>query len=308
MVGKASRFSLWITPVACTAPGHFGGDMLDMRRTLERAEERGVAVAHFNVADLVMLKAIASSAQELNVPVIVGVSEGERDFVGVRQIAALVRSIREEFDFPIFLNADHTHSLAKAVEAARAGFDSVAFDGSALPFEVNAAKTREAVETLKSIDPRIIVEGEIGDIGTGSEVHDKAPDLNKSKTTPEEARQFVESTGVDVLAAAVGNMHGMFRNADKGFTQPHLDIDLIAKIKKATRTFLTLHGGSGTADEELSGAIDAGMSIVHINTELRMAWRQGLEAGLAKLPGDVVPYRVLPFAVDAIKKVAMQRM
>jgi ketose-bisphosphate aldolase len=282
--------------------------MLDMRRTLEQAQERGVAVAHFNVADLVMLKAIAASARELNIPVIVGVSEGERDFIGVRQIAALVRSIREEFDFPIFLNADHTHSLAKAVEAAKAGFDSVAFDGSALPLEENAVKTREAAEALRSINPGIIVEGEIGDIGTGSEVHDKAPDLTKSKSTPDEARQFVEATKVDVLAAAVGNMHGMFRNADKGFAQPHLDIDLIGKIKAASRVFLTLHGGSGTGDSELSGAIAAGMSIVHINTELRMAWRAGLEAGLAKLPGDVVPYRVLPFAVDAVKQVALQRM
>jgi fructose-bisphosphate aldolase class II len=282
--------------------------MLDLRRTLESAEERGIAVAHFNVADLVMLKAVASSAQELNVPVIVGVSEGEREFIGVRQIAALVRSIREEFDFPIFLNADHTHSLAKAVEAAKAGFDAVAFDGSAFPLEVNATRTREAVDTLKSIDPKIIVEGEIGDIGTGSEVHDKAPDLTKSRSTPEEARQFVESTAVDILAAAVGNMHGMFRDADKGFARPHLDIDLIARIKDATRIFLTLHGGSGTEDSELSGAIAAGMNVVHINTELRMAWRAGLEAGLSKLPGDVVPYRILPFAVDAVKQVALQRM
>ncbi len=281
--------------------------MLDLKLTLKRAEERGVAVAHFNVSDLVVLKAVSSSARELGFPVIVGVSEGEREFVGVRQIAALIRSLREEFDFPIFLNADHTHSLAKAIEAAKAGFDAVAFDGSAMPLEENASKTRQAVEELKSINPGILVEGEIGDIGSGSEIHDKAPDLSKSLTTPEEAAQFVESTGVDIPAPAVGTLHGMFR-LTPGQAPPHLDIDRIGRIKSATGVFLTLHGGSGTADEEFTRAIAAGMNIVHINTELRIAWRQGLEKGLAERPNDVVPYRILPFAVDAVTDVASARM
>ena len=106
--------------------------MHDLRNVLELARESGVAVGHFNVADLALLKAVFSSAQELQVPVLVGASEGEREFMGVRQIAAVVRSLREEFDFPIFLNADHTHTLGKAIEAAKAGFDTVVFDVSAL--------------------------------------------------------------------------------------------------------------------------------------------------------------------------------
>ena len=165
-----------------------------LREILEEAQEKGVAVGHFNVADLVLLKAVFESARELNVAVLVGASDGERAFMGVRQIAALVRSLREEFNFPIFLNADHTHSLAKAVEAAKAGFDAIVFDNSALPFDENVRQTREAVEALKAINPSILVEGEIGDIGTGSEIHDKAPDLSKGLTTAEEAKQFVEST------------------------------------------------------------------------------------------------------------------
>ena len=176
---------------------------------LERSERNGAAIGHFNVADTVLLKAVFSAARELEVPVLVGASGGERQFIGVRQIAALVRSLREEFDFPIFLNADHTHSLADAVEAAKAGFDSIVFDLSAQPFEQNVRQTKEAVEALKTINPTILIEGEIGDIGTGSEIHEQAPDLSKGLTTPEEARQFVESTGVDILAPAVGNMHGM---------------------------------------------------------------------------------------------------
>src|SRR4029077_18132564 len=122
---------------------------------------------------------VFAAARELKVPVIVGASEGEREFVGVRQLGALVRSLREEFDFPIFLNADHTHSLAKAVEAGKSGFDAVVFDLSVLPFAENVRQTREDVQTLKAINPEILVEGEIGDIGSGSEIHDEIPDLSK---------------------------------------------------------------------------------------------------------------------------------
>ena len=279
-----------------------------LRSVLEQAQQMRVAVGHFNVADLVLLKAVFVSAQELKVPVLVGVSEGEREFMGVPQISVLVRSLREEFDFPIFLNADHTHSLVKAVEAAKAGFDAVVFDLSALPFEQNVRQTKEAVEALKAINPSILVEGEIGDIGTGSEIHTEAPDLSKNLTTPEEARQFVESTGVDILAPAVGNRHGMLKSMVQGEARKHLDIERIAQIKKAARILLTLHGGSGTDDNDLRIAIAAGINIVHINTEVRVAWRRGLESGLAKQPDEIAPYKILPTAVDSVKQVVLSRL
>ena len=282
--------------------------MHDIRNVLELARKDGVAVGHFNVADLVLLKAVFSSAQELQVPVLVGASEGEREFMGVRQIAALVRSLREEFDFPVFLNADHTHTLEKAIEAAKAGFDTVVFDASALPFEQNVRRTKEAVEALKTINPAILVEGEIGNIGTGSEIHEIAPDLSKYLTTPTEAKQFVEFTGIDVLAPAVGNMHGMSQKMVEGEKKKRLDIERIAQIKTAAGVPLTLHGGSGTDDEDLGQAIAAGISIIHINTELRVAWRSGLEASLAAQPNQVVPYKILPLVVESVKQVALARL
>jgi fructose-bisphosphate aldolase, class II len=280
----------------------------NIRNVLEIARSSGVAIGHFNVADLVLLKGVFSSAQELEVPVLVGASEGEREFMGVRQIAALVRSLREELDFPVFLNADHTHTLEKAIEAVKAGFDTVVFDASALPFEQNALQTKEAVEALKTINPAILVEGEIGNIGTGSEIHELAPDLSKYLTTPTEAKQFVEFTGVDVLAPAVGNMHGMSEKMVEGEKKKHLDIERIAQIKAAAPVPLTLHGGSGTDDQDLRQAIAAGISIVHINTELRVAWRRGLEAGLSAQPNQVVPYKILPFAVESVKQVVLARL
>jgi fructose-bisphosphate aldolase class II len=282
--------------------------MPQLREVLEQSQKNETAVGHFNIADLVLLKAVFSAARDLNVPVLVGTSEGEREFVGTRQIAALVRSLRGESDFPIFLNADHTHSLAKAIEAAKAGFDAVVFDLSAFPFEENVRQTREAVEALKSINPDILVEGEIGDIGTGSEIHEKIPDLSKGLTNPVEAKEFVQSTGIDILAPAVGNMHGLVKSMVQGQTKKRLDIERIAQIKKQTQALLTLHGGSATDDDDLRKAIQAGINIVHINTELRVAWRRGLEEGLAKNPEEVVPYKILPSAVESVKQVVLSRL
>jgi fructose-bisphosphate aldolase, class II len=282
--------------------------MKSLRDLLQEAQQSRRAIGHFNISDLVLLKAVFGAARGLNVPVLVGLSEGEREFVGTRPIAAFVRTLREEFDYPIFLNADHTHSLAKGIEAAKAGFDAIVFDLSALPLEENARQTKQAVEALKAINPSMLVEGEIGDIGSGSEIHERSPDLAKGLSSPEEAKAFVESTGVDVLAPAVGNMHGMLRSMVKGETKKHLQIERIAAIKRAAGVFLTLHGGSGTEDEDLRRAIAAGINIVHINTELRVAWRNGLQEGLAKEPDELAPYKILPFAVDSVKQVVESRL
>jgi fructose-bisphosphate aldolase class II len=282
--------------------------MLTLREMLTLSQQTGVAIGHFNVADMVLLKAVFASARELRVPVVVGASEGEREFFGVRQLGALVRSLREEYDYPIFLNADHTHSLAKALQAAKAGFDAVGFDASALPFERNIWATREAVEALRSLNPHVLVEGEIGDIGSGSEIHAQAAQPSRVLTSPLEAKQYVEATGVDILAPAVGNMHGMLPSMVQGTEKQRLDIARIAQIKQATAVPLTLHGGSGTDDSDLREAIAAGINIIHINTELRLAWRRGLETALARRHDDIVPYRVLPSVVDAVSEVTRARL
>lgn len=282
--------------------------METLRNTLEQAERNRVAIGHFNVSDLVTLKGVFEAARDLRLPVIVGASEGERQFMGVRQVAATVKSLRDEHDFAIFLNADHTHSLAGAVEAAKAGFDWIVFDLSALPFEENIRQTKAAVETLKAINPAILVEGEIGNIGSGSEIHESAPDLRKGLTSPEQARQFVEETRVDTLAPAVGNMHGMLKSMVSGDARKRLDIERIQAIKADARIFMTLHGASGTDDDDLREAIAAGITVVHINTEVRLAWRRGLDAALAKHPDEIVPYKILPTAVDSVKEVVAARL
>jgi len=277
-----------------------------LRDVLTRLEKEGAGLGHFNVSDHVLMKAVVAAAAESKLPVLIGAYEGEREFFGVRQLAAIVKSERQESDLPIFLNADHTHSLAKAIEAAKAGFDAVTIDFSALPFDENVARTKETVQAIKSINPSILAEGEIGDIGTGSEIKETAQGGELS--TPEEARQFVEATGIDNLAPAVGNMHGMLKSMVLGKAKKHLDLERIAQIKRASGVFLTLHGGSGTDDEHFGKAIAAGINIIHINTELRVAWRESLDKSLARDSNEVVPYKILRPVVDSVKQVVSSRL
>jgi fructose-bisphosphate aldolase, class II len=255
----------------------------------------------------VAFKAVVDVARELKVPVMLGVSEGERDFVGVRQACALVASVRDETGLEIFLNADHTHSIARAEEAARAGFDEIIFDGSSMPFKQNVEQTKKAVQAI-TIDPTLVVEGEIGYIGTSSSILEKIPEGIGALTTPDEAREFVDATGVDVLAPAVGNMHGLLQSMAAGTAQKRLDIGCIEEIAKAAGVLMTLHGGSGTNDGDFQRAIKAGITIVHVNTELRLAWRRGMEEALGASAGEVVPYKILPTVVQRVSEVVEQRL
>ncbi|MGD1003241.1 MAG: class II fructose-bisphosphate aldolase [Minisyncoccia bacterium] len=287
--------------------------MKSLREVLADAEARHVAVGHFNISDLGALKAIFAAARELQLPVLIGVSEGEREFIGVRQAAALIKSYRDTYDYPIFLNADHTHSIDKAKEAAEAGFDEIIFDNSSSPMEQNIANTKAAVAAIRVINPEIVIEGEIGYIGSNSEVMDVAP-TGIALSTPEEAVRFVTETGVDVLAPAVGNMHGLLKSMTTdgtGAEYKHLDIPRIAAIKTAiagtNAKFMTLHGGSGTDDSDFTAAARAGMTIIHISSELRLAWRRGVEEGL-KDPNEIAPYKIAAPAVVNIQKIVTDRL
>ena len=204
---------------------------------LQTAERDKVAVGHFNISDLAALKAIVECARELNKPVLIGLSEGERTFIGIREAVAFLRLTRDQYGQNVFLNADHTHSLAKAEAAAKAGCDLILFDGSSLSFEANVLQTKKAVETIKSINPGILVEGEIGYIGDSSKIHDRMPSGLSRHTTPEEACEFVESTHVDLLAPAVGNMHGVLKSMVYGTEEKRLNIDAIAPSRKPRASF-----------------------------------------------------------------------
>jgi fructose-bisphosphate aldolase class II len=285
--------------------------MKTLREVLADVEARHVAIGHFNISDLAALKAIFAAAHELQLPVLIGVSEGEREFIGVRQAAALIKSYRDTYDYPIFLNADHTHSLDKVKEAAEAGFDEIIFDNSSLPMEQNIANTLAAVGVIRAINPEIVIEGEIGYIGSSSEIIDTRPEESLTMSTPEEAARFVRETGIDVLAPAVGNMHGLLKSMVSGQTHKTLDIKRIADIKTAIATvggkFMTLHGGSGTDNADFTAAARAGMTIIHVSSELRLAWRRGVEEGL-KDPNEIAPYKIVAPSVANIQKIVTDRL
>jgi fructose-bisphosphate aldolase, class II len=285
--------------------------MHTLRSQIEDAERRKVALGHFNIGNLEQFKAVARAARRLDVPVIIGVSEGERDYFGIHHVKDLVASYNAEHahgNFRLFLNADHTHSIEKIKEATRVGFDEVLFDAGVLPLEKNIALTREAVRAAKALVPGVLVEGELGNIGSGSEVRTELPRgaavRPEDFTKPEDAARFVKETGVDLLAPAVGNVHGMLA----GRANPRLDIPRIRNVREAAGVPLVLHGGSGIRDEDFVAAIEAGISVIHISTEIRVAWRKGLEESLDEHTGEVAPYKVLPEVIEVIERVVEQRL
>ena len=290
--------------------------MKSLLEVIADAESRAVAVGHFNISDITALKAITRAAKELNVPVIIGTSEGEVEFIGFKQAAALVGSLREE-GYSVFLNADHFRSLESVKQAVGAGYDSIIFDAANLSLEENIKKTKEAVDYVKSVSASrradILVEGELGYIGTSSKVLEKMPEgaavTETTMTKPEEAKRFVEETGVDLFAPAVGNIHGIVKEGE-----PRLDIGRIAAIKQALRQAqgkpvpLVLHGGSGVSNNDFRAAIAAGISVIHINTEIRIDLREGLEEALEKSPEETTHYKLLPEAEEEIYETVLARL
>ena len=277
--------------------------MKSLREYIDEAREKGVSIGHFNISNLEALRGIFNAAKEKNLPVIIGVSEGERDFIGVKQAVALVKSLRDEHQYPIFLNADHTYSFERVKEVVDAGFDSVIFDGTKLSLDENIKITKQCVEYAHMKNPDILVEGELGYIGTSSKILDAVPQ-GVTMTDPEDAKKFVVATGVDMLAPAVGNIHGMLQSG----IDPALNIELIKKISTAVGIPLVLHGASGNSAEDIKAAIASGVSVVHINTEIRVAYRDAIRDFLRDNPEEVAPYKFLKPGVDAVQKVVAEKL
>lgn len=275
--------------------------MKSLKEYILEAEEKKIALGHFNISDIVGFWAVVRASEKIGVPVIIGVSEGERDFFGIKQIKTIVDSVKES-GLPIFLNADHTYSLDKIKEVVDARFDSVIIDGAERNFEENLDITKSVVKYVKENDSSILIEGELGFIGKSSVVLDDVPN-NVIKINPEDAKRFVDLTGVDLFAPAVGNVHGIISGGE-----PKLDIELIKKIKNMVSVPLVLHGASGNSDEEIKNAIESGISIVHINTELRVAYKKGLEESLSKNVKEIAPYKYLNGAMQEMQKVVEQKL
>jgi fructose-bisphosphate aldolase class II len=271
----------------------------------EKAHIHGYAIGQFNISTDEQIIATVEAAKELNSPIIIGTSEGEREFIGVEQVVALVETWKKETELPIILHADHCKTFESIKEVVDAGYDSVHFDGSKLPFEENVKITKRVIEYAKSVNPDIMVEGEIGYLPGGSDIHGEVTIKPSDLTQPEEAKEFVQKTGVDSLAIAIGNIHGMKEGSDDS----HLFLDRLEDIKRAVPgTFLVLHGGSGTPRIDLEKAIKLGIVKININTEIRLAYKNALKGFLEEYLSEVKTYKILQPAMEAVKKVVADKI
>ncbi|KKU50415.1 MAG: Ketose-bisphosphate aldolase, class-II [Parcubacteria group bacterium GW2011_GWA1_47_10] len=283
--------------------------MKTYREYIKEADEKGIAIGHFNISNLEALHAIYNAAKKLNVPIIIGLSEGEEKFVGREEGVAIVRAIRERDNYPIFLNADHHYSFETVKASVDAGFDSVIFDGAKLSFEENARITKQCVDYVKEVNKKkgtdILVEAEMGFIGESSKIYDKLSEGidEANMTTPEDAKRFVEATGIDLFAPYVGNIHGIVRTGN-----PRLHPERVKAIRAATGIPLVLHGGSGSMNEDFTACIKEGIDIVHINTEIRVAFTKALRQSLLDKPEENTPYKYLPPTVEAVQAVVESRL
>ena len=282
--------------------------MKTLRDYINESSKNKTAIGHFNFATAEMLRGIVEAAKEANTPVIVGLSEGERNFFGVKEARAIVSAYRDDFGIPIFLNADHTKSFERAKEAIDAGFDAIVADGSALPFAENVEMIKKIISYSRETGKNIVVEGELGFIGTSSEVLENLPpgvavdELNM--TPPYEAEKFVRETGVDMLAPSVGNVHGIIKSGN-----PVISIKRIEDIKLSTGGVpLVLHGASGIPDGDVAMVAKAGVVIVHFSTEIRVAFHQALISSLSENHDEISPYKYLRGGVNAVREIVKKKI
>lgn len=286
---------------------------MELTRIFREARERRIAIGHFNVSNLEMLRAVCDAAREVEPPaVMIGTSEGEREFIGLKQAVALVKAFADDCGTPLFLNADHSKSVESCKAAIDAGYPSVHFDGSALAYEENVLGTREVVEYARSKIrdtryeiPDTSIEGELGYLGGGSTVtKEKITVTPEQMTDPREAKDYVERTGVDRLAIAIGNVHGL------NLEEPQVDFDRLEAIRQAVpeECALVLHAGSGISDEDIKKAISLGIENIHISTELRKAYREALEKNLKERPDEYAPYKFAKSVIEGVKEVVEAKL
>ena len=280
--------------------------MLSAKDWFEKAQSEGWAIGAFNVDNMDIFKAVCLAGKNKKSPVMLEFSQGEVDYFGLKNIVDLIVNAREEYKIPILLNLDHAKNVDFCIAAIeQAGFDDVHFDGSELTFEKNVEETKKVVDSAHK--KGLLVEGEIDKISTLSEVHNEEIDLEllkKSYTDPVRAAKFVKETGVDILAAVFGNVHGIFP------VQPDLDINLLTKIREAVPLcFLSLHGSSGIPANQVKAAIKAAKIVkVNLNTELRVAYREAIGEELSENPEEYTSYKLASDVILAVAAVVESKI
>ena len=272
--------------------------LVTAKELLTDAMHNGYAVGAFNVENMEMVMAVLAAAENKNSPVIMQTTPGTIKYAGVDYYYANVKAAAERSKIPVVMHLDHGDSFARAMQAYRAGYTSIMIDGSKLPLEANIALTKSVVDACHPAG--VFVEGELGKVGG------KEDDLENGEdnpyTDPDEAKQFVEATGVDYLAIGVGTAHGVYKGI------PHVNTDLIAAIRDLVQLPLVLHGTSGVPDEQVLTAVKNGICKVNYATDLRIAFTKGVKAYMVAHPDAFDPKKYATQGMDEVRKYVEQKI
>ncbi len=275
--------------------------MKELKYYLRKAQKEKWAVGQFNFSTIEQLRGILAAAREKRSPVILGTSESEGKFLGLKETIALVEISKIKYQIPAFLNFDHGKDLKWTKQAIDYGYPAVHFDGSELSLEENIKYAKKIVEYARK--KNVLVEGELGYLRGESRVHKQIAKIKKEDlTSPQEVVRFTKKTKVDSLAIVIGNIHGIY------VRMPKLDFERLKEINKKTNAFLVLHGGSGISNEEIKKAIKLGIVKININTELRVVWKNSLENSFKRKPQEIKPYKILAQVQTAVQKVVEEKI
>lgn len=274
--------------------------LMNMKDLLTVAQKNHFAVPAFNIGSDQLLKAVVKTVKELKSPVILEMSPDEFNFVGYAQIQAMLYEAAHT-DVPVCIHLDHGDSYETVVRAIQAGMTSVMIDASKLPYEENVAITKKVVETAHIAN--VSVESELGTIGTtGNSIEGGTEGV--IYTVPEEAKQFIEDTGIDTFACAIGTAHGIYPKDMK----PKLRIDILKDITDQVSVPLVLHGGSSNKDEEIAEAVKNGICKINISSDIKVAFYEQARKTLNENPGYREPLEIYPAAMEACGKVCADKI
>ena len=277
------------------------------RHLMQRTRSQGFAVGAFNIDNQETLIAVARAAQKLDSPVLVEVSDGEVRAMGLENVRDMVDNYKDEYGIEMFLNLDHSPSVEAAKKAIDAGYEFIHIDISQANHDATdeeiVLKTKEVVDYASFTGA--LVESEPHYFGGSSNVHDEAinyDEIRKTFSTPEGARAFVEATGIDTFAAAIGNLHGKYP------VPKELDLELLRQIRSAIDCQISLHGGSGTPSHYFEEAAKIGVSKININSDMRYAFRKSLEKVLADNPDEYAIVKLMPEVYGAVQAVVEEKI
>jgi ketose-bisphosphate aldolase len=271
--------------------------MTKAKKYFEKAKKEFFALGAFNAANLETIKAITSAAKKLSSPILIECSPGEARFLGIQRVVKIIKSFEEELQIPIILNLDHGTDIEEIKTAVDAGFDYVHFDGGKLALEEAIKQAKDLVKYAHK--KGVLIEGEIDHIeGSSADYTKEKPNVDTSLyTDPRDAKRFVDETGVDTFASFVGNLHGIYSE------NKQLNLDLLRKIHNIIPdTYLSLHGGSGITEKDISEAIKNGIVKININSEMRIAFKMTLQEVLNN-SSEIAAYKFMEKPIEEVAKV-----